>query len=341
MLLFSQNSGCSIKNKLSNLCLLAIVSVLSGCIKQLPTLVATSSKQLSQELVLQARFSKNNTQAFVLTQGPVLSRWDIASGKLIQSIGSAELSRNTRSFVISNNEKTFITSDGKSLSLWDLESSAILGSIDFRQQLGDASIRSIALISESILVAGNSDGTIIFADVANNLFRQRHTHSNEVVKLLVGHEKKFLYSAGNDGKVIVTDLGNFSTHNEYTTSFRITGLSNNSDNSLIFISDALNQQVVWQPWQNRVITELDYWQQYRFFRLGLFAGNDTLLMTTSPKTEISLWNIASGKEIATWTATSHSLGSSIMDMQELSDGRVITITSDAVIETWDISPFYL
>lgn len=341
MLLCSQNTVRRFKPTLVNLCLLGAVSFLFGCIKSLPTVAASSSKQLTQELVLQARFSKNSSQAFVLTQGPVFSRWDTATGKLIQSIGSDELSRSTRTFVISNNEKSFVTSDGKSLTLWDLESSFILGTIDFRQQLGDASINSIAIIGDSILVAGNSDGTIIFADVANNLYRQRHTHSNEVVMLLVGHENKFLYSAGNDGKVIVTDLKNFTTHSEYTTPFRITGLSQNSDNSLIFIADALDQQVVWQPWQNRVISELDYWQQYRFFRLGLFADDDALLMTTSPKTEISLWNISSGKEIASWTATAHSMGTSIMDIQELSDGQVITITSDAVIQIWDISPFYL
>ena len=316
---------------------LALVILLSGCAKKLPTLTALSTKQLTQELVLQAQLSKSNAHAYVLTEGPQFNRWDIASGEVIQSIGRELLPQNTRSFVISENESQFVTSDGKSLSLWELDSFRIIGSLDFRQQLGDASIYSVVFIDDSVLAVGNSDGSIIFADLVNSVFRKRYAHSNEVVRLSVGHQKKYLYSAGNDGKVITTDLQELLTKNEYKTPFRVTSMISNSDDSLIFISDALDQQVIWQPWQNRVVARLDYWQQYRFFRRGMFIADDTLLLTTSPKTGISVWNTTTGKEVANWTAVSQSLGSTVMDIQELSGSQIMTITSDSVIETWDLS----
>ncbi|MBE1301950.1 MAG: hypothetical protein GJ680_18845 [Alteromonadaceae bacterium] len=327
-------------NVIRCLFILILVVLTQGCSKELPTLTATSKNQLTQELVLQATLSKDNQHAYLMTQGPVFTRWNIASGEPLQAMGTNELSRDTRSFAISDSEQRLVTSDGKSLSLWQLDDFSLLGSLDFRQQLGDAAITSMTFVSDNVLVTGNSDGSLIFADLNNQVFRQSHFHDNEVIKLLVSKNRDFLFSAGNDGKVVVTDLKVYATQNEYTTPFRITSMISNEDNSLFFISDALNQQAFWRPWQNRILVELDYWQQYRFFRLGMFINSDKYLITTSPKTEVSLWSTETGSEVATWMATSQSMGSTVMDIQVLDSNQIITLTSDAVIETWDLSSLF-
>lgn len=301
-------------------------------------LSAASAKQLPVESLIQAKLSQNAAQVFVLEQGQVFALWDVASETSLKFIDGDTLPPNTRSFAVSENDKVFVTTNGKSLSLWDLNSFSIIGSLDFRKQLGDASILSLAIISDSVLLAGSSDGSIFYSDLANKVFRKLHIHGNEVVKITIGPDKKHFYSAGNDGKVIVTDLSDFTTKAQYEAPHRITSMFNNHDYSLIFISDALDQQVIWQPWQNSVVTELGYWQQYRFFRLGLFMRDASLLMTTSPKTKVTLWDTTTGEEVANWTATTRSLGSTIIDIQQPSDSKIITVTSDGVIETWDFSP---
>ena len=294
-----------------------LFSFLTGCTKELPTLTATSSTRLTDALVLQAQLSKNNQQAFLLTKGPIFTRWDIAKGKVLNVITAHQFNSNIRAFMISDNETRLLTSSGKILSLWQMDDFQFIGSLDFRQHLGDVNITSMAFISDTEIVTGNSDGSLIYADIQNNLFRQSRLHSGEVVRLIPGKNKQMLYSAGNDGKVIASDLLVYEVKKEFSTPFRITSLLSNKDNSLLFISDALDRQVIWKPRPNKVITELEYWQQYRFFRQGLFMDNDTYLLTTSPKTEISLWNAITGEELAIWQATSHSLGSTIADVKQL------------------------
>ncbi|MCU7553156.1 WD40 repeat domain-containing protein [Alteromonas sp. ASW11-19] len=315
---------------------LVMVVTLGGCADP-PALTPLSSQQLTTEQVLTARLSVGFNKAYILTRGPAFSSWALDTGRQLQRLSNDQLPENTRDFVISPDESALMTSDGQTVILWERDSLTAVGTLDFQQQLGDAQVYVMAFISNTVLVTGNSDGSIIIADIGNNLFKRYEAHSSEVTKLLVGHQQQMLYSAGNDGKVVATSLQDLSVHAEYTTPFRVTSMVSNADNSLMFISDALNDQVFWQPWQNRVAGALDYWQQYRFFRKGLFIRDDTRLITTSPKTDLTLWRTDTGEEITSWSATSHSMGSAILDLQQTDNGRLITLTSDAVVESWDIS----
>lgn len=283
--------------------------------------------------------SNDGTQAWLLTQGPVFSQWDISEQRVIKSIGADELLPNTRRFAISENETRLLSSDGKTVLLWQLDGPELLGSLDFSAHLGDANISAMAFIGDLEFVVGNTDGSFIFADIQNQLFRRSHLHSNEVTKLLVDNNKTTLYSAGNDGKVLATDLQLLELQFEHTAPYRITSLVSNKDHSRLFISDALDRQVIWRPRQNEVLTTLDFFEQYRFFRLGMFLEKDSKLLTTSPKTEVSLWDTQTGGELARWQATSLSFGSTIVDLVIDDDKTLTTITSDSVIETWDMSKF--
>lgn len=332
------NRLCS-RSQLMFVCILTI-AFLSACSKEIPTLSASSSETLTSELVLDAQFSRDNKLAYLLTKGPNFTIWDLSSATSKQFISAENLTPNTRKFTISDTGSRLLTSDGKTLSLWQLSDLQLLGSLDFSSHLGDANITSMAFIRDSILVTGNSDGSLIFADLDNQVFRRSQFHSNEVVQIIVGHDKQFLYSAGNDGRVITSDLQLYEIKSEYETPFRITSLVSNEDNSIMFVSDALDKQTLLRPFKNAVAAELDYWQQYRFFRLGLFMDEDRKLLTTSPKTELSLWDSKTGKEIASWQATTQSGGSTVMDVGLLFDKQIITITSDAVVETWDLAAIY-
>lgn len=313
--------------------------LLVSCSKELPNLKALTAQQLTHEVVLQARLSNSNEFAWVLTQGPILSQWDIAKSQVVHSIPANDLTPNTKLFTLSQAESRLLTSDGKSILLWELTNTApeLVGGLDFRPHLGDANISAMAFISDKEFVVGNTDGSFIFADLRNQLFRRSLFHSNEITKLLVNNDKTELYSAGNDGMVQVTDLQLLEKKYQYNTPFRITSLINNQDDSLIFLSDALEQQVIWRPGRNDVLMELDFFEQYRFFRLGMFLENDTKLLTTSPKTEVSLWDVKTGEEQARWQATSHSLGSAVVDLGLMGNEKLVTITSDTVIETWDLN----
>lgn len=316
---------------------LILAMALSGCTETPPALAPVSSLQLTAEPVLTGRLSAIHNKAYTLTSGPVFSIWALDSGRQLQTLGQAALPANTRDFAVSQDETALLTSDGQALTLWDLTSLTAVGTLDFQQHLGDAHIYSLAFISNTVLVTGNSDGSMILADISNNVFKRLVVHTGEVVKLIAGHQQQMLYSAGNDGKVVATDLSTLSVHAEYTTPFRITSLVSNADNSQLFISDALNTQVIWQPWQNQVLGTLDYWQQYRFFRQGTFIRDSSLLITTSPKTEITLWQTDSGEAVSAWSATAQSMGSAIVDLRYTAEGQLVTLTSDAVVETWDIS----
>ncbi len=310
---------------------------LAACTSELPSIDAVKRVQLSNELVLQGKLSKDGKSSYLLSKGPVFSQWQNQSQEPVLQINAQNLLPNTRRFTLSQDEKRLLTADARTVLLWQLPEAAVLGSLDLTSHLGDASITSMLFISNNYFVIGASDGTLLFADINNNLFRRNGSHDGEVVHLQLTQNKDYLLSGGNDGQVIMTDLGTLLVRSKFELPFRITSLQLSANNQWVFVSDALNQNFIWDPWRNKKILELDYWQQYKWFRHSRFIAGNRYLLTTSPKTELSLWDMQTGKETAMWQAESQGFGSTVNDLVVL-DNQLLTLSSDAVLQWWDLAP---
>ncbi|XOV80790.1 MAG: WD40 repeat domain-containing protein [Aestuariibacter sp.] len=315
---------------------LVAVSGLIACQPELPTLQASNRIQLSDSPVVAAKLSSDGQFSYLLLANNHLQKWQNNDASLIREWQA--LDDDSLHLAISEDASHVITANQKALTLWFADATTPLGNLDLTMQLGDANITAVDFWqSPSVFLIGTSAGTIFVADIHNSTYRAMQQHGGEVTKFARFNDTQYLLSGGNDGLAILWDMRQFQLKEKVDTPFRITSLTVSSDSGLTFISDALEKQLLWQPVKNQIISELEYWQQYKWFRLATFIQNDKYLITTSPKTEITLWDISSNEAIAMWGSESHSMGSTVLDMTYLNNHRLVTLTSDAVLEHWEIT----
>lgn len=326
-----------LKRQLAICCtLVAVLCLLTACQPELATLSATSSKQLSDYPVVAGKLTQDGGHTFLLLANNHVQLWENDNQEKVREW--QQLDGESLHLAISKDGETFVTANQSTLSLWQSDKELPIGSLDFSQHLQDANITAIAFWrAPNVLLVGTSAGTVIVADIYNQTYRAMQQHTGEVTKFAHLNDTQYLLSGGNDGMVLLWDMQTYEMHRRYETPFRITSLAVSERSSTTFISDALEQQVIWHPIQDRVLIELKYWQQYQWFRLAKFIEDDKYLVTSSPKTEMTLWDISQNKAVAMWAGKAQSMGSTILDMKYLPGNQLMTLTSDAVLENWDVS----
>lgn len=321
--------------RLKKLILVILILSIVGCQPELPSLLATQRTQLTDYPVVTGKLTEDATGTYLLLADNRLQHWQNTSGKMVKEWQN--LDADSLHLAISSDGEYILTANQKSLSLWQSDSDTPIGTLDLSQQLLDANITAINFWQAPMqFIIGTSGGTVIVADVRNQTYRAMQHHDGEITKIVKLITSEHLLTGGNDGLVTLWDMRNYEVLNTVSTPFRITSLAVSSETSATFISDALDKQYIWQPIQNKITYELEYWQQYQWFRLADFIEQDTLLVTSSPKTDITLWDLQQQTAIATWAAESHSLGSTVMDMTYVNQEYLITLSSDAVLQEWPV-----
>lgn len=316
--------------------LITTLSFLQSCKKPPAELTATLRHQYTETPIIASLLTSDSRHAIILDAKQQLTIWDNDSLNVIRQWSPESLPENSQYLAYSASKERLLVASDKIISVWNYLTGTLVGTLDLTPHLGDAEIESLLFTNNtSKFVIGTSSGSIIFADIGNNTFRQNQAHSGEVRLLRLSKNGQTLYSGGNDGKVVQWDLFNLKVKESIETPFRITSLVLSSESNKVFVSDALDEQFVWDPTQNRVVFELDYWQQYRWFRHGIFINNNEYLLTSSPKTELFLWDLVNNQEILYWYAESHSMGSTVSDMALTPDNQLLTLTSDGVLQKWD------
>lgn len=292
--------------------------------------------QLSDKLILSAELSKQGQYtALLLPQGQI-AVWDNnAKQKIIEWVSPDVLSDSTMMH-LDESGRYLLSANRNVVQIWDSDSRAPVGSLNLSAQLGDASITSLVFQRPPFAFAiGTSGGDILFANTRNDEYHLAHQHDAEVVKLKVSLEGH-VYSAGNDGLIVRWGSQGQAPIQTLTVPHRVTSLEvGPADN--VFVSDALETQVIWHSQRNEIITELAYWERFQWFRVARFAPVHQWIITSSPKTELFIWSLINGEPVSQWRAEAQGFGSAILDMRFTNPATLRTITSDSVLQDWDIA----
>jgi WD40 repeat protein len=73
------------------------------------------------------------------------------------------------------------------------------------------------------------------------------------------------------------------------------------------------------------------------FRQGHFIDHANLLVTSSSKNHISIWDTTTGEELGTWQSLVETSTSTVLSMYSNEKGELFTINTDALIEKWDLT----
>ena len=164
-------------------------------------------------------------------------------------------------------------------------------------------------------------------------------HRGPVADIRISVDQQKILSSSTDGSVVYWNAVNGNVINEREQNYRITSLAFHQPSQKVFLSDALKSQFIWDLAQQKVSTQLNYFSGARTFREALFVDNGLKLLTASSKYQITLWDVNTGEELKQLQASAFSTASSIVSMANGHNGQLHTLTSDGVLEIWDINAY--
>ncbi|MDK2597277.1 hypothetical protein QNM18_19670 [Pseudoalteromonas sp. P94(2023)] len=324
---------CRYVIKLLTSCLFALTITSCGDVAKNPQ---TAFYRLSKTPIEFGVFSSDATLATFLSQGMLTVSKADGTGILHQfEIGGSKVT----GLAISQDSTLLAVSFEKFIVVWNLISGAELGKFNVVGSSEFAKISHIALYAKPLkLLVGMTDGTLNLLDFENSLTKQVKYHDARISFLALGSHRQLIISAGHDGLVSLHDANTLASTYQYRMSKRVTSLAHNFQHNVLFISDALNDQILINPFAAELaVTKLKYKERFRWFRAAAISPDGQYLATGSSKFWWTLWHASNGQEIGAFAIKAASTTALILDMHINKQNILTTLNSDGIVEHWDIN----
>ena len=315
--------------------LFTVLLALFGCTEETRVLPVHEFR-FTQEPVRKAALSEDARLAAFIFDDSSVSVWDVDEKRERYKWHSDVLDEESLHLITFSKDKAWLALTGYwSTTLINLQSGDVVGSWHFSSKDPGATASSTSLShhGDSALV-GMTDGTVLLLNFDNSTALQYQHNTMKV--LHVGYfSDDYAFSGGIDKRWFLWDLDKNDVLLERQYRSRVTASVLDNRAQRAFISDALNSHEIIDLATHEVVSELQFMERFRFFRKGLFLENGDYLMTTSPKSVVTLWHANSGEEIASWEIKRYSSEATTHAITLNKDGDVVTLSSDGVLQSWD------
>jgi len=284
-----------------------------------------NNHRFSQRLVYKAQISDDLEQLLVIDEKRLVTIWQINSKQKIFTLPPSKTPEDLRATFFKKSENLLLLSGANHVDFWDLEHRVQIGTLKVQSDEPLAKISSINLSNYGGLVAvGMTDGTVFLFNRVSNSSTKKKVHDGTVNHIYFNSADRYVVTSGTDGKVVRSSVNNLEKHYSKQLNTRISSLVIDEQSNRLFVSDVLDNQQIYKLDNGELLSKLSYTARFRWFRSGQFYDGGRLLITTTPKTDISLWNLSSGKEIFTWHSETLSLGSTNLDIHLNSEVPLMT-----------------
>ena len=312
-----------------------VLLLLNACSEPLPKLTSVFTKQYLNEPLLDAQLSKDATLSVMLSVSQNVLIFDNQSQKLIHQWPKNHFDFQVNMLALSANNKVLGTAGANSVSIWDVTSGELVAKWPVKGFDEDSQISAFYIgQSGEIVLVGMTDGSVLTFDLKNAKQSMFAIHDGAVKKLILTSDSNNIVSGGVDGVVAFWRAVDGKILQSKELPFRITCLAIDDTAQRLFVSDALGEQYIWDLVKQQKVTDLDYFERFRWFRQALFVQGNQVL-TSSPKRELTLWDINTGKALKLAEIRGFSMGSTTYSMAlDASKERLVTLSSDAILQVW-------
>ncbi|NKC21261.1 WD40 repeat domain-containing protein [Pseudoalteromonas galatheae] len=311
--------------------------LLAGCSKR-QTLVPAEQIQLTQLPVSLAQLSSDAALTLLLIDDHLLQVWDNQSQQLIKEIEGSKYQLTFHDALIAPSKRSILSISDTQLNIWQLHSNEV---VSYSLPKFDSFIRVTKALwssDEELIALGYNDGSVLLLSLDERIITRINLHESSITHLIFNRNLTSLYSASLDGHAKRLELQSKEVTVDYKLPHRITSLALSQNENWLFVSDALQDQKFIDTHTGEQVLSLSYPQRFKFFRGAQFVADDKFLLTTSSKEYISLWELASGKEVVSWPIAQLNLGSTVYDLHISDSNMLTTISSDGVLEKWALTP---
>ncbi|MCF6436619.1 WD40 repeat domain-containing protein [Pseudoalteromonas sp. MMG022] len=313
-----------------------MIFLLLGCSD--PTSTHPSSRhQYSDALVLSGQLSHDGKQLLLVVEGPNLALWDTTSKRVLMSLSETQLPDKIRALVLHKPSQQLLVADDELVQFWNIPEGTLQGTLRVSGVDELARISQLAMSDNGALVAiGFTDGSVSIADRNTEKMNQFMPHSSNVIAIHIIEDRLMMVTGSHDGVVNAWNMQTGQSYYQQEYASRLSSVSVSNERDKIFVSDSLRTQQVLAIDDGQVLNELAYITRFKWFRQALFIPKTPWLITSTPKSELSIWDTSSGKEKQSWQIDTHSSGTTLLDMV-IVDDTLLTLSSEGVVESWRLS----
>lgn len=317
------------------LCLLSM-SLLIGCSEPAVTINAKSLQRFTQGTVVGAALSKDTEMVALLTDDNKAAVWLNGNTKPLQTWDSSDMGDNVAHISLSGDKKRLCVAGHWTVTMLDVVDGSVITSWDVQGFQASATVSALHIDQTGFKVlVGMSDGAVLSVDMTSQKALKLDHHKNQITRLLYADDNRYALSGSTDKNFSYwrTDTGEVSF--QHTFRSRVTTLALHTQSNQMFVSDALTSHWILDSRNGNKQAELSFFERFRYFRQGYFAQNGKVLVTSSPKDVITLWNARTGEELMGWKIKRFTADATVLSMAENTAGELVTLSSDGAVQVWD------
>lgn len=228
--------------------------------------------------------------------------WSADSGVLVNEFKCPDSSSTAIAFS-RNSDKLAVASDNCNIRIYDIASGTFLDSVMVH---GVGGFDNVLFVNDdNAVIASSRDGRTLkywLNDGSCELMFTEKMDSLSVLSMLSGDSLCLLSRKGNETFSLfdmngMTELRTFCGHSGVVCS-----VLPSHDNSKIISSSSDNSAIIWNNMESRILFKLNGHSSQVYF--SEFSCDDRYALTASTDGAVKVWNVATGKEVATRVSNS-------------------------------------
>ena len=312
-------------------------SLLIGCSTAEQLTASKTFKLPEAEPLYTAALSQDAQHSILLKTNNTVTIRRNDSGEVVSELGRDVLPSQPLFMAVTADMAALVLASEHWITLWSITTNTTLGHWQLAQTGSNLSLTALAISRDGQMIgAGFNNGSILLLRSSGEQIQQYSPHQTEVTHLEIHPNNQQLLTAALDGTLVYWDINQNRKLHQQDLPFRITSMTSTQGFLRMFVSDALNKQVILSLPTLKVLTEFNYPQRIRFFRKARFDPNNQFLAVASPKRLVSIWDTTSAKEIAKLDIDGSSLSTHVMDLIFI-DQQLVTLNSEGLLQYWPLS----
>lgn len=316
--------------------LVLVICVVTACGEaEVAPIEASTTHRFTEQVVLSADLSDDGQMVAFVTSEKQVEVWDAKERKKLHSWGPKQLDDEVTHIALSDDKKRLCvaghwtvsmlsTLDGSIVTVWDVQGFNAAATV---------SALHVNKSGQKVLV-GMSDGAVLSVDLASGNALKLDHHANQITRLMYDQNDQYAVSGSTDKVLAYWRTADGKVDYQHSFRSRVTTLTSDSAAKRLFVSDALSEHWIIDSHSGKQLTELSYFERFRYFRHAYFLENGRYLFTASPKDSVTLWDSQSGEEISTWQIKRYSAQANVVAIGLNVKGELVTLSSDTTLQSW-------
>lgn len=315
---------------------LLTLSLLVGCSEPAAPVKAKALHRFTTGTVLSAVMSKDTRIVSILTDDQQLTAWHSGSKKTLQRWDKSHFGDTISNIAISGDGKKLCVAGHWNVTMLNVVDGSVITSWDAQGYKAGATVSTLHVDQNghNVLI-GMTDGAVLSVDMNSQKALKLDHHKNQVTRLLYGADNQTAMSGSTDKNFAYWKTANGEIIYQHNFRSRVTTIALDSESNKLFVSDALKAHWILDASNGKELTELSFFERFRYFRLGLFVQNGDVLITSSPKNVLTSWQTATGEELQSWEIKRFTADATTVAISTNPEGDLVTLSSDGALQVWD------